>query len=283
MNRLQSRLERLSATGDTGLAPYVTAGDGSVDTTLGVVRALESAGAAVVELGVPFSDPIADGPVLQAAAGRALASGTTFDDVLGVVAALRRGGVGHSPSDLPVIIFSYANPLLRRGWDRACGLITDAGGDGLIVPDRPVEEGEAMRYAAREHGLCPIFFVTPTTSERRVRDAASASRGFLYVVGRLGVTGGVTSWDAEARRFLARIRDNTDLPLGVGFGLSSRADVAEVARFAELAIVGSALVDHIHRASGDGAGITAAAAAAMFMTQLAEGLPGKTADRRPVR
>ncbi|MFQ5518072.1 MAG: tryptophan synthase subunit alpha, partial [Acidimicrobiia bacterium] len=136
MNRLEERL----ADRRPGLAPYVTAGDGGLDTTLAVLRALDRAGVTCVELGVPFSDPVADGPVLQAATARALAEGTTLDGVLSVVAGFRRGGRGAAGSDLPVAIFSYANPLLRRGWRRSCELIAAAGADALIVPDLPVEE-----------------------------------------------------------------------------------------------------------------------------------------------
>jgi tryptophan synthase alpha chain len=275
MNRLEDRTARLAAEGGKGLAPYVTVGDGGLDVTLAVLRALDSAGAVCIELGVPFSDPIADGPIHQAAADRALVAGTTFDDVLRVMSELRTGGRDGAASNVPVAVFSYANPLMRRGWRRACESIAAAGGDALIVPDLPVEESGEMRAAAADHDLCPIFFVTPTTSDDRMAAAASASRGFLYVIGRFGVTGAATEWDEAATGFLARVRAATDLPLAVGFGLGTAGHVAAVARYAEIAIVGSALTDRVHAAverSPDDAPGAAARSASAFMAELAPGL-----------
>lgn len=264
MNRLEERL----ADRRPGLAPYVTAGDGGLDTTLAVLRALDRAGVTCVELGVPFSDPVADGPVLQAAAARALAEGTTLDGVLSVVAGLRRGGREAAGSDLPVAIFSYANPLLRRGWRRSCELIAAAGADALIVPDLPVEESGPMRDAALQFGLCPIFFVAPTTTDERLRAASNASRGFLYVIGRLGVTGADTRVDQTAVEFLSRVRSAVDLPLAVGFGLSTPQQVRVVTRHAQLAVVGSALVKHIHEEVTRGGTAAAVEAAERFAGEL---------------
>ena len=226
-----------------GLAPYVTAGDGGLDATLEVLRGLERAGAACIELGLPFSDPIADGPVLQAAAQRALAARTTFEGVLGVLVRFRK------ESALPVVVMSYANPLLRRGWEASAVAIREAGGDGLLVADLPVEEGEEMRAAAERAGLAPIFFVAPTTSPDRMARAIAASRGFVYAIGRFGVTGGRTALDPAAEAFLARVRRLArDLRVAVGFGIATHADVATVLRHANLAIVGSALVQKVHEA-----------------------------------
>lgn len=269
-NRLEQVTSALASAGRCGIAPYVTAGDGGLDRTLAVLHALEDAGAACVELGVPFSDPIADGPVLQAAAQRALDGGTTLDGILDLVRRYRDAG-----GKLPILAFSYVNPLLRRGAAVTARALADAGADGLLVPDLPVEEGSELREAALEVGLAPVFFVTPTTSDVRVRRAAEASRGFLYVIGRTGITGASTDLGAETQQFLARVKELSDVPLGVGFGLRTPEQVAVVARHASLAIVGSALVAHIHEAAqGTQDPNTAAARAAHdFVTNLKTGIP----------
>ena len=269
-DRLEAAISALVSAGECGIAPYVTAGDGGFDRTLAVLHALEDAGAACVELGVPFSDPIADGPVLQAAAQRALAAGTTLDGILDLVRRYRDAG-----GALSILAFSYANPLLKPGATEVARALSEAGADGLLVPDLPVEEGDELREAALDAGLAPIFFATPTTSDERARRAAEASRGFLYVIGRTGITGASTVLDADTLRFLARMRELSDLPLGVGFGLRTPQQVAAVARHATLAIVGSALVAHIH-AAAEGAqdpDTTAARAAHEFVTNLRTGIP----------
>lgn len=274
-NRLEQRLAELRRRGGKGLAPYVTAGDGGLETTLAVLRALDDAGAACVELGVPFSDPIADGPLLQQAADRALADGTTLAGILSTVREFRSGSRGRPGSELPVALMSYSNPLLRRGWSALCRDAAKAGVDALIVPDLPPEEAGEMREAALSSGICPIFFVAPTTTEPRVRMAAEASRGFLYVVGRTGVTGAATDIDAATVSFLQRVRAAAALPLAVGFGLATPGQVAAALAHADLAIVGSALVRHIHESARSAPDFVAAAAraAAGFLTELRRGLP----------
>jgi len=274
-NRLEERLERMRSRGERGLAPYVTAGDGGLATTLEVLRALDGAGAACVELGVPFSDPIADGPVLQAAAERGLAAGTGLDGILEMVREFRSGSGGSAGSDLPVALFCYANPLVRRGWEEACRQAARAGVDALLVPDLPVEEGGPMRAAALSAGLCPVFFVAPTTSQARLEAAAGASRGFLYAIGRFGVTGAPTELDASTLSFLRRVKEHCALPLAVGFGIGTPEQVATVLGEADLAVVGSALVQHVHEAASKGADFVAAAAhaACAFLRSLQEGCP----------
>jgi len=253
----------LRASGRGGVAPFVTCGDGGLDTTLAVLRALDDAGAACVELGVPFSDPIADGPVLQAAAQRALDQGTDLGGVLGVVRALRE------ESDLPVVIFSYANPLASRGWDAALAAIAEAGADGVLVPDLPVEEGGPVREAADRYDLCSISFVAPTTRAGRVRAAAEASRGFLYAIGRTGVTGARTELSEDVEALVRRIRQETELPIAVGFGIKTREHVQAVLRFADLAIIGSALVDRVHEAfQREGTSAAAARCASEYLSFL---------------
>ena len=282
-NRLEERLSSLLRTGGKGIAPYVTAGDGGLESTLAALRGLDQVGATCVELGLPFSDPIADGPVLQAAAERALAAGTRFDGLLDVVRTLRSGDHSAPASEMPVVLFSYANPLLARGWDAAARDLAAAGVDGWLVPDLPLEESADMRAAAEEHGLCPIFFVAPTTSPERVRAAMQASRGFLYAIGRVGVTGASTVFDQTAVDFVKRLRTAGELPIAVGFGLSAPRHIRPALENADLAIVGSALVHHLHlardvtRPEPDSPAHLArvtAAAARVFYRHLAEGLPG---------
>ncbi len=260
-NRLEARLAALRAAGERGLAPYLTAGDGGLARTLELLHALDRAGATCVELGVPFSDPIADGPALQAAADRALAAGTDLAGILATVARFRAEG-----GALPVALMSYANPLLRRGWDGTCDAAAAAGVDALIVPDLALEEGAPLRAAAAAHGLCPVFFAAPTSPPARVAAAMEASRGFLYVVGRTGVTGGVTRFDEATQDFLARVAATGSLPTAVGFGIRSAEDVRAAVRHADLAIVGTALVERLHAAPDP------AAEAAAYLTELRGGL-----------
>ena len=269
-NRLARDLALRRQAGEKGLAPYVTAGDGGLETTLAVLRALAQVrGVACVELGLPFSDPIADGPVLQAAHERALAAGTTFDGALACLSAFR------AESELPVAVMAYANPLVRRGWTKACRAIAEAGGDGLLVADLPVEEGSEMAAAAGSAGLCPIFFVAPTTSEARMRSATAASRGFLYAIGRFGVTGSSTRLDGADDGFLPRVRAAAgELPVAVGFGIGTADQVAAATRAADVAITGSALVQRVHEAfeSSGRRPEAAADAARAFATDLCRGL-----------
>lgn len=274
VNRLELRLQSLRAERRGGVAPYITAGDGGLETTLAVLRSLDAAGAACVELGVPFSDPIADGPVLQAAADRALSVGTSLSGILAMLQELRQGSRGHPPVDLPIALMSYANPLLRRGWNTVCGDLANAGVDALIVADLPFEESREMRSAAHGHGIAPIPFVAPTTSAQRVAEIAAGASGFIYVVGRVGVTGSRTEFDSEALEFLQRIRNLTDRALAVGFGIRQAEDVRQIVRYADLAIVGSALVQHIYE-SMDGSEDfiqAAAGAAARYTKELLKGL-----------
>ncbi len=189
-NRLVQRLAELRAAGRGGVAPYVTAGDGGLERTLQVLHGLEEGGAVCVELGVPFSDPVADGPRLQAAAQRALAGGTTVDGVLDVVQRYRAAG-----GALPIALFSYMNPLLAGGLEARMAALRAAGVDGLLVPDLPLDEAEPVRAAARGAGLALSLFVAPTSGDARTRIAAAETDGFLYVVGRVGVTGASTAFD----------------------------------------------------------------------------------------
>lgn len=249
-NRLEARLSALRRAGERGLAPYVTCGDGGLDVTLAVLRALDRAGCTCVELGLPFSDPIADGPILQAAAQRALEQGVSFEGVCAMLERLRQGSDGEPGCELPIAVMSYTNPILRHGWTPAARALARAGADALLIADLPVEEGQALCAASAETGLCPIFFVAPTTSPERIQSAVEKSRGFVYAIGRFGVTGVSTELDEAAQAFLARVRAAAgELAVAVGFGIGSAEQVRAATRHADLAIVGSALVQHIHTAT----------------------------------
>ena len=268
-NRLVTQMTSLRSAGQAGVAPYVTAGDGGLETTLEVLRALDSGGAACVELGIPFSDPIADGPILQAAAQRSLDGGTKLGGILEMVKEFRQGG-----SEMPIALFSYANPLLHLGWEGAARASAEAGVDAWLIPDMIPEEGDEMSAAAQAHGIAPIFFVAPTSSDERIARAANASRGFLYAIGRVGVTGNATTLDESTLSFLARIRAGCELPLAVGFGLRDATQISAVTRHADLAIVGSAFVQRIPEAfmAGNQAPHAAANEAALYLSELMQGL-----------
>lgn len=262
--RLAARLRANS----TRLAPFVTAGDGGLETTAAVLAELARRDVACVELGFPFSDPIADGPVLQAASQRALDAGASFERVVALVERFRRD------SALPLVAMGYANTFLRDGWDATAGRLAGAGFDAWLVADLPVEEAGEMHAAALRHELAPIFFAAPTSSDERISAAARASRGFLYTILRAGVTGRETELDGAARALLARARRAAgELPVAAGFGIRRAEQVRAVLAHADLAIVGSALVAEVHAAlerSRDPA--VAAASAGVFVDRLLQGV-----------
>lgn len=246
MSRLDDIFARLRAEQRTGLVTFTTAGDPDLGRSAEVLRVLDRAGASVLEVGVPFSDPLADGPVIQRASERALAAGGTLATALDVVAEVRASvGAG-------IVLFTYANPVLRMGLTEFMARAADAGVDGVLVLDLPIEEADGLRSAAARVGIDPIFLLSPTTTEARIRRAAALGRGFLYGISRLGVTGARATVAAGAQELAARIRAVTDLPIALGFGISRPEHVAEVGRWADAAVVGSALVDVIARtANGD--------------------------------
>ena len=242
MSRLAKTFDRLRAERRAGLVTYVTAGDPDLERTAGILVALDRAGADVVELGVPFSDPLADGPVIQRATERALAAGTTLSDVLELVARLR-------PSlRMPVVIFSYANPILRIGAERFADLARDAGVDGVLVLDLPIEEAGDFRAMLGARGIDTILLLSPTTSDVRLRHAAALGSGFLYAISRLGVTGAREDLAEGAEEMVRRIRAVSDLPVALGFGISTPEHVRRVSQWADAAVVGSALVNVIAEA-----------------------------------
>jgi len=241
MTRLDSTFARLREGHSSGLVTYITAGDPDLDRTGGILRALDRAGADVLEVGVPFSDPLADGPVIQRATERALASGTTLSGVLDLLRAIR------TEIAAPVVIFSYANPILRLGAEQFADRARDAGVDGVLVLDLPIEEADDFRTMLAGRGIDTILLLSPTTTDDRLRRAAALGSGFLYAISRLGVTGARDALAVGAREMVERIRRVSDLPVALGFGISRPDHVREVAQWADAAVVGSALVNIIAR------------------------------------
>jgi tryptophan synthase alpha chain len=220
----------------SGLVTFITAGDPDLPRSADILRALDRAGADVLEVGVPFSDPLADGPVIQRATERALAAGTSLRGVLSMLERIRR------ELTAPIVLFSYANPLLRMGLDAFAQRAARAGVDGVLALDLPIEEAEEFRNALAAVGLDTIFLLSPTTTDTRIARAAALGGGFLYGISRLGVTGARDQVASGAREMVGRIRAQTDLPVALGFGLSRPEHVAEVGVYADAAVVGSALV-----------------------------------------
>ncbi len=239
MSRIDETFKRLRAQGRTGLVTYVTAGDPDLPTSATILQRLDAAGADVLEVGVPFSDPLADGPVIQRATERALACGVTLRGVLDMIGRIR-------PSiTAPIVIFSYVNPILRMGVDTFVAKAQSAGVDGVLTLDLPPEEAEGLRGTLADSGIDTIFLLSPTTSSERIRRAAALGSGFLYGISRLGVTGARDTIDGSASDLAARVRAETGMPLALGFGLSSPEHVRQVGRLADAAVVGSALVNVI--------------------------------------
>jgi tryptophan synthase alpha chain len=245
MSRLQQTFERLKAGGRGGLVAYLTAGDPDAERSAEVITSVAQAGADVLEIGVPFSDPLADGPVIQRAIERALAKGMTLRGSLDLVRRVR------STVDTPIVLFTYANPVLRMEPGAFARAAADAGVDGVLILDYPVEEAEPLRRPLVDAGLDPIFLVSPTTTDSRIRRSAELGRGFLYVISRLGVTGMRDRLASDVPDLLGRVRSASTLPIAVGFGISSPEHVAEACRAADAAVVGSALVDTLAR-NGNG-------------------------------
>lgn len=252
MSRIAGRFVELKKARRSALVPYITAGDPGKDATVPLMHALVKAGADALELGVPFSDPSADGPVVQAACERALAAGTTLADVLAMVREFRK-----SDLDTPVILMGYLNPMEAMGAERFATAAEVAGVDGVLTVDMPPEEAEPLAGLLRARGLDPIFLLSPTTGEARVRRIAETASGFVYYVSLKGVTGAARLDVAAVRERLAAIRRHTALPVGVGFGVRDAASAAALAGVADAVIVGSAVVSRIAEHRGDAKRMTA--------------------------
>ena len=245
-----------------GIVAYLTAGDPDLATTQAIALAAIDAGADVIELGVPFSDPLADGPVIQRASERAVARGTRLSDVLAISKALRaaRPACG-------IVLFSYLNPVVRMGMKAFCAAAKEAGADGVLLTDMIVEEAGEYLAEMEANGLAPVFLAAPTSPDARLRAIARASRGFVYAISRVGITGTQDAVASDAPTLVARLRQFTDLPIAVGFGISNAAHVAAVGEFADAAIIGSALVALIEKTDAP----KAAEAVGTFIAQLRQG------------
>lgn len=244
-SRIGATFARLAAEGRAGLVAYVTAGDPAPERTPALVAALERGGADVIELGVPFSDPVADGPVIQRASERALAAGTTLRRVLRIAAQIRE------TSQIPIVLFTYLNPVVRYGFEALARDAAAAGIDGCLLTDLSVEEATDPVAKLRAHGLETVFLAAPTSTERRLRLVAEYSSGFVYLVSRTGVTGEQSTVSTSVGPLVASMRAITPLPLAVGFGISSRGHAAEVAAVSDAVVVGSAFVRTIEQAGPD--------------------------------
>jgi len=247
----------LSFTTRPSLVAYLTCGDPDLRTTREIALAAISAGAEVIELGVPFSDPVADGPVIQRASERALRNGVSLEQVLNLATEIRRG------SDAGLIVFSYFNPILRFGLEKFASKAAESGIDGALVTDLPIEEADEYLRHMRKRNLATVFLAAPTSTDERLKRIATASTGFVYAVSRTGVTGARKELTDDAQKLVKRIRKVTKLPIAVGFGISGPEQFASVGKFADAAVVGSAIVQTIETNRGK-----EAEAVAEYITQL---------------
>jgi tryptophan synthase alpha chain len=249
--RISKRFVELRASGELGIVAYITAGDPTFGATLKFVLALAAAGADVIELGVPFSDPLADGPTIQRASERALKAGTSLAGVLNLVRNIRQS------SQVPLVLFSYFNPILQMGLEKFAAAAASAGADGVLATDLTPEESEDYRRILAAHHLDTIFLGAPTSTDERLAKIAACSSGFLYLISRTGVTGAKDALPDDLPALIRRTRSVTKLPIAVGFGISLPGHVSVLGGLADAAVVGSALVSEIEKAKSVDAAATA--------------------------
>ncbi|MBI5154812.1 tryptophan synthase subunit alpha [Candidatus Poribacteria bacterium] len=254
-NRIDRVFGRCRAEGRPALILYLTAGFPDAETTRRLLPALETAGADLIELGVPFSDPIADGPTIQRASAKALEGGMTFDRTLGILRDFRRS------SELPVILFGAYNPFLRKGIAENVQLAAEAGADGFLAADLPVEECAELRDAAAGRGLKLVLLAAPTSPEERLRSICANSTGFVYCISLKGITGARADIAADVGEYLGRVRRVSPVPVAVGFGINTPEQAARFAPMADGIVVGSGLIATIEKAANEGSGLVAAAGA----------------------
>jgi tryptophan synthase alpha chain len=240
--RIAARFRELAKRGEMALVAYITAGDPSLEASEEIVLAAAEAGADVVELGVPFSDPVADGPTIQRASERALRAGATLAGVIELVRKLRKR------TDVPLVLFSYYNPLLQMGIEKFAAAAAEAGADGVLATDMTPEEADDYRAAMKTHGLDTIFLVAPTSTDARIERIANVSSGFLYLISRTGVTGAREALPEDLPVLARRVRKFTTLPIAIGFGISLPTHVTVLGGIADAAVVGSALVAEVEKA-----------------------------------
>jgi len=244
--RISKRFAALRESGEMGIVAYITAGDPTLEATHKFVLALAEAGADVIELGIPFSDPLADGPTIQRASERALKSHTTLAQVIDLVRELRKS------SEVPIVLFSYYNPVLQMGLEKFASAAADAGADGVLITDLTPEESDDYRRILAAHHLDTVFLGAPTSTDDRLAKIAAASSGFLYLISRTGVTGAKDALPDDLPALLRRARKVTQLPIAVGFGISLPGHVSVLGGLADAAVVGSALVSEIEKATAAG-------------------------------
>jgi tryptophan synthase alpha chain len=261
--RISQRFAKLRASGELGIVAYITAGDPSLDATLQFVLALAEAGADIIELGVPFSDPLADGPTIQRASERALKSGTTLAGVIDLIRRIRKS------SQVPLVLFSYYNPILQMGLEKFARAASEAGADGVLATDLTPEESADYRRILAAHHLDTIFLGAPTSTDERLAKIAAVSSGFLYLISRTGVTGAKDALPDDLPALVRRARAVTQLPLAVGFGISLPGHVSVLGGLADAAVVGSALVSEIENAKSVAAAGSALAARVRLLKEAA--------------
>jgi tryptophan synthase alpha chain len=270
--RISRRFAALRECGELGIIAFITAGDPSLDATYKFVLALAHAGADVIELGIPFSDPLADGPTIQRASERALKSGTKLAQVMDLVREIRKS------SDVPIVLFSYYNPVLQMGLEKFASTAATAGADGVLITDLTPEESDDYRQALAAHRLDTIFLGAPTSTDDRLAKIAAVSSGFLYLISRTGVTGAKDALPDDLPALLRRARKVTQLPIAVGFGISLPGHVSVLGGLADAAVVGSALVSEIENATAGNPTASAVDAAATALAARIRSL--KEAARR---
>jgi tryptophan synthase alpha chain len=244
MSRIDDTFTELKRSGRGGLIPFITAGDPDLKTTELLLIELAKAGADIIEVGVPFSDPVADGKVIQRASERALKKGVTLSDTLLCISHAKKR------INVPIVLFSYLNPLLKFGKDRLAETAKRAGIDAVLITDLIPEEAERWTAAFHDHGIDLIFLVAPTTSNERLTRIAQEANGFIYAVSRAGVTGARNEMPRDAEALVKRVRTVSDLPVAVGFGISTAEQIRQVWRFADAAVIGSAIVSEIEKLAG---------------------------------
>ena len=245
MNKIKQKFNLLNDGKKTALVCYITVGDPSLDATKSIVLELEKSGVDIVELGIPFSDPMADGPTIQLASERSLAGGTTIHDVLDVVKSIRKS------SDIPLILFGYYNPFFSYGLEKFAKDAKECGADGVLVVDLPPEESEEFKRHLDENGLNLIFLLAPTSNEERIKLVSENAGGFIYLVSVTGVTGSRPDMEYSLTSLTKLIKDRSNLPVGIGFGVSSPEQAKEISSYADAVIVGSALVKIIEENRND--------------------------------
>lgn len=239
MNRIQKRFRKLEKEGKKAFIPFITAGDPDLDTSKALVLELEKRGADIIELGVPFSDPLADGPIIQRASQRALRKGVSLPKILELVKDLRQ------KVEIPLILMGYYNPIFKYGEKKFIEKASDAGVDGLIIADLPPEEAQSLLKEVRKNNLALIFLLTPVSSEERIKLVCKSSQGFIYCVAYAGVTGEEKKDEENLKNLVARIHSLISTPVGIGFGISSPSAARKAASLAEAVIVGSAIIKKI--------------------------------------